>query len=64
MLRREDTRLDELMSAYSIKSDSQLAELLGMSPQLLSAKLKGRLSTKTLELLSTHFMLTIKGFLT
>jgi len=43
------------MAFNEIESDKELSEKLGMSQQLLSSKLKGNISMKTIELMADFF---------
>ena len=52
---RKRTRINILMALNEIESDKELSEKLGMSQQLLSSKLKGNISMKTIELMADFF---------
>ena len=57
---RNGTRIDILMAINEIKTDKDLAEGLGISPQALYSKLSGSISMKTIEELAEYFKVPVK----
>ena len=57
---RKETRIDILMALNEIKNDKDLSERLGISQQLLSAKLNGSISMKTIEQMAGFFKVPVK----
>jgi len=57
---REETNIDQLMLDKGIRRDNELADLMELSASGLHNRLKGNISTKTLEDLSKIFDVTIK----
>lgn len=57
---RTETYIDVLMAENNIKTDKQMAKLLGLSPQTLFSRLNNTISIKTLEMFSKHFNKPIK----
>lgn len=57
---RNGTRIDILMAINEIRTDKELADRLGITPQALYSKLSGSISMKTIEELSLFFKVPIK----
>jgi len=59
-MKRNQTRIDILMAVNEIKTDTALAEILGITPQALYSKLNGSINMRTIDQLSKVFKVTIK----
>ena len=59
-MKRNKMRIDILMAINEIKTDTALAEILGVTPQALYSKLNGDISMRTIERLSKVFGVTVK----
>lgn len=59
-MKRHETKIDDLMHERRIKNDSQLADELNVSQQVLSSRLKDNISINTLETLSKYFGVGVK----
>lgn len=59
-MKRNGTRIDILMAMQEIKTDTALAEMLGITPQALYKKLSGNITMKTIETLAGVFGVSVK----
>jgi len=59
-MKRNQTRIDILMAINEIKTDTALAEILGITPQALYSKLNGYINMRTIDQLSKVFKVTVK----
>jgi len=59
-MKRNQTRIDILMAVNEIKTDTALAEILGITPQALYSKLNGYINMRTIDQLSKVFKVTVK----
>jgi len=59
-MKRNQTRIDILMAVNEIKTDTALAEILGITPQALYSKLNGYINMRTIDQLSKVFGVTVK----
>ena len=59
-MKRNQTRIDILMAINEIKTDTALAEILGITPQALYSKLNGYINMRTIDQLSKVFKVTAK----
>jgi len=59
-MKRNQTRIDILMAVNEIKTDTALAEILGITPQALYSKLNGDINMRTIDQLSKVFKVTVK----
>jgi len=59
-MKRNQTRIDILMAVNEIKTDTALAEILGITPQALYSKLNGDINMRTIDKLSKVFKVTVK----
>jgi len=59
-MKRNQTRIDILMAINEIKTDTALAEILGITPQALYSKLNGYINMRTIDQLSKVFNVTVK----
>tara|TARA_R110000822_G_scaffold127454_1_gene262963 strand:- start:15667 stop:15867 length:201 start_codon:yes stop_codon:yes gene_type:complete len=60
---RSDTNIDILMAESGIRTDKDMAEKLGMTPQRLSYRLRGSIKIDTLSIFANYFNTTIKKLL-
>jgi len=62
-MKRHETTIDDLMFKNGIRTDKELAEKMGISQQLLSAKVRGSITINTLEEIADYFNVPIKELL-
>jgi DNA-binding Xre family transcriptional regulator len=62
-MKRYQTNIDAFMDGHNIKTDKDLADRLGITPQKLSARLKNNISMNTLEMIANYFEITVKDLL-
>lgn len=61
---REQTNIDDLMWLKRIKSDSELAMKMGMSPQSFYSRFKGEITMNSLELIANFFKVSLADVIT
>jgi len=59
-IRRSNTRIDKLMHDNGINTDRVMAANLGISYKMISHRLKGAITMKTLEMFADYFDVSIK----